>query len=284
MNVFPFDQPLGAEVVNAKLASALAGDQLNAIESALATYGVLSFRQQRINDEERLAFVHLLGPAIGGRIREIAGEGSQFVDVGTVDSQGNVFNPDGARGMYMRANELWHTDGSHCQPPIRLTVLHAQVLPPEPPPTEFANMRAAWEALPPETQREIDGLHVEHNILWSRQQIGMKAEDFSDYTRGIVRAVRHPLVRTHPVNGKKSLYLASHASHIVGWPLEKGRELIRKLTDFATQPEFVYIHEWRPHDLLVWDNRWTMHRATPYNGPHPRNLRWCGVRELEPSC
>ena len=285
MSISSMGGALGAEASDADLADVpFSREEIDSIEVALATYGTVVFRKQRVRDEIRLSFVQAFGPAIGGRIQEIADEDSQFVDVGTVDRHGNLYNSNDARGMYMRANELWHTDGSHCQPPIRLTVLHAQVLPPEPPPTEFANMRAAWESLPASTQKEIEHLQVEHNILWSRQQIGMKPEDFSEQTRSVIRPVRHPLVRTHPLNGKKSLYLASHASHIVGWPLDEGRRLLKSLMEFATRPEFVYIHHWQPHDLLIWDNRWTMHRATTYSGPYPRNLRWCGVRELEPSC
>lgn len=176
---------------------------------------------------------------------------------------------------------MWHTDGSQNQPPIRITALHARVLPPAPPPTEYADMCAAWDALPASRQKELDGLVVEHSIFWSREKMGISMSDFSEDTLATRKPVLHPLVRTHPISGRKSLYLASHASHVIGWPLEKGRALIEELTEFATQPQFTYSLQWNPNDLAMWDDSWTMHRSTPYSEPHPRVMRWCAVRELE---
>jgi alpha-ketoglutarate-dependent 2,4-dichlorophenoxyacetate dioxygenase len=150
-----------------------------------------------------------------------------------------------------------------------------------PPPTEYADMRAAWNDLPRETRDEIDGLVVEHSIYWSRSKIGMSMDDFSEETKAARKPVQHPLVRTHPLNGLKSLYLASHASHVIGWPVEKGRALIERLTAHATKPQYVYSHQWQTNDLVMWDDSWTMHRSTPYKDKYPRMMRWCGVRELE---
>ncbi|MCJ0764496.1 TauD/TfdA dioxygenase family protein [Variovorax terrae] len=271
-----------AEVAKVDLRDRCDSQFIEMIEKALTTYGVLVFRRQRLDDDQLLSFIQQLGPPIGGRVKEIAGRHPHFVDVGNVDENGQMYARHGARDLYMRANQLWHTDGSQAQPPIRLTILHARLLPSVPPPTEYADMRAAWEALPCSAQNEISTLMVEHSILWSRQQIGMKPSDFSEQTRAMLPPVVHPLVRTHPGNDRKSLYLSSHASHVIGWPVDKGRALLRKLTSFATQPQFVHVHEWLDHDLVVWDDRWTMHRSTPYSSHHPRRLRWCGVRELNP--
>jgi alpha-ketoglutarate-dependent 2,4-dichlorophenoxyacetate dioxygenase len=252
------------------------------IEDALAQYGVVAFRGQQLNDDQQQAFIQMFGPPVVAKIKELVTSHPHFLDIGTVDAQGRPIEQGSAQGMYMLANSLWHTDGSQAQPPIRLTALHARELPSEPPPTEYADMRAAWEALSPERQAQLENLQAVHSIFWSREQIGMKAADFSEETRAEMKPVVHPLVRTNPRTGRKSLYLASHASHIVGMPLEEGRALIQELIAFATQPQFVFAYAWTPNDLVMWDDRWTMHRATPYDRPQPRKLRWCGVRELEP--
>lgn len=272
----------GAEASGVDLAKPPTPELRDWIEDALAEYGVVAFRGQRLGDDEQQAFIEGFGPPVLPRIRELVSSHPHFLDIGTVDAEGKPLAEDSAQGMYMKANALWHTDGSQAQPPIRLTALHARLLPPDPPPTEFADMRAAWDALPASRQAELEGLQVVHSIFWSREQIGMRMEDFSEETRAQMQPVVHPLVRIQPRNGRKSLYLASHASHIVGWPQEKGRVLIQELMRHATNAEFVHSYEWTDGDLLMWDDRWTMHRATPYAGSHPRKLRWCGVREEAP--
>jgi alpha-ketoglutarate-dependent 2,4-dichlorophenoxyacetate dioxygenase len=255
---------------------------VNALEEALSQYGVLVFKNQRINDDQQQAFIEQFGPPVVTILKEIASGHPHFYDIATVDEHGNPIPEDSARGLYLQANQLWHTDGSQNQPPIRLTALHARQLPPNPPPTEYADMCAAWDALPAERQQELEGLTIEHSIYWSREQIGMSMSDFSEETRNERKPVQHPLVRIHPRSGRRSLYLASHASHVIGWSLEKGRALVKELIAHATQPQFVYAIQWEPNDLVFWDDRWTMHRATPYKEPHPRKMRWCGVRELAP--
>jgi alpha-ketoglutarate-dependent 2,4-dichlorophenoxyacetate dioxygenase len=249
------------------------------IEDALAEHGVLVFGDQRLDDDAQQAFIETFGPPVVATLKEIRSDHPHFLDIGTVDHDGNTVDPSSARGMYMKANLLWHTDGSQSQPPIRLTALHARRLPSVPPPTEYADMRAAWNALPSSRREALEGLVIEHSIFWSREQIGMRAEDFTEETRASRAPVHHPLVRRHRRNGRASLYLASHASHVVGLPVAHGRALLRELIEFATQPQFVYAHAWRPPDLVIWDDSWTMHRATPYEGSEPRALRWCGVRE-----
>ncbi|MGE0801550.1 MAG: TauD/TfdA dioxygenase family protein [Lautropia sp.] len=271
-----------ARAVGIDLAKPLTRAEIDAIEAALAQYGVVVFPGQPLSAEQQYDFIKSFGPPTVATLKEIAGNSENFFDVGTVDDDGKVIPPGSVRAEYLLANRLWHTDGSFNQPPIRLTALLARVLPPVPPPTEYADMRAAWEALAPERQAEIEHLTVEHNVLRSREQIGMTVEKFSSDTLQTRKPVVHPLVRTHPLNGRKSLYLASHASHVVGWPLEQGRALIEELIAFATQPRFVYSHPWQVHDLLLWDDRWTMHRATPYDEPHPRMMRQCSVREEAP--
>ena len=272
-----------AEVRGLDLSQGIDTRMVETIDQALAENGVLVFHNQhRLDDDMQQAFIQQFGPPVVTALKEIASGHPHFYDIGNVDPDGKPISEESARGMYMLANLLWHTDGSQNQPPIRLTALHARVLPPTPPPTEYADMRAAWDALPESRQRELEGLVVEHSIYWSREKMGMPMSSFSAETLSERKPVQHPLVRTHPRTGRKSLYLASHASHVIGWPIEKGRALIEELTAHATQPRYVYAHQWHDGDLVMWDDTWTMHRSTPYNEPHPRQLRWCGVRELHP--
>ena len=270
-----------ARVHGADLARGIGPIEVEALEEGLARNGVLVFEDQRIEDNAQQAFIQQFGPPHQAVLKEIASNHPHFYDIGTVDFAGNLRTKDSVADLYMRANLLWHTDGAQNQPPIRLTALHARVLPPEPPPTEYADMHAAWEALSPEMQRSLEGLVVEHSIYRSREQMGMKMSDFSEESLRARKPVHHPLVRTNARTGWKSLYLASHASHVIDWPMEKGRRLIEELIAHATRPEFVYSHAWSLHQLVMWDDSWTMHRATPYEGGHPRHLRWCAVRELE---
>ena len=270
-----------ARVHGVDLARGIGPAEVDVLEDGLARNGVLVYDAQHIDDDAQQAFIQQFGPPHQAVLKEIASNHPHFYDIGTVDIEGTVRDRDGIADLYMRANLLWHTDGAQNQPPIRLTALHARTLPPVPPPTEYADMHAAWEALPAARQREIDGLMVEHSIYRSREQMGMKMSDFSEESLRARKPVQHPLVRTNARTGWKSLYLASHASHVIGWPLDEGRALIESLIAHATQPQFVYSHAWSLHQLVMWDDSWTMHRATPYDGDHPRHLRWCAVRELE---
>jgi alpha-ketoglutarate-dependent 2,4-dichlorophenoxyacetate dioxygenase len=202
-----------------------------------------------------------------------------FIDIGTTDSATGVrIDPKSRRGMMNAANALWHTDGSHSNPPMQYTILSARTLPTHPPDTEYADMRLAWDGLPDTRKAQLDGLMVEHNVLVSRARMGMKPEDvMSEETQNASPPAIHPLVRTDPISGRKSLYLASHASHIIGRPVAEGRKLIDELYEFATQPQYRYSHQWRPGDVLMWNDLTSMHRATEYNGSEPRILRWSGI-------
>ncbi|MDP1838860.1 MAG: TauD/TfdA family dioxygenase, partial [Reyranella sp.] len=169
------------------------------------------------------------------------------------------------------ANRLWHTDASFVDPPGRYSMLSARVVPPVRADTEFADMRAAYDALDAETRASIEGLRVYHSIVYSRHVLGF---DFSEEEAGKLKGAVHPLVRTIPTSGRRALYLASHAAHVVDWQVPEGRLLLRDLSDHATQPQFIYRHVWRPHDFVIWDNRCTMHRARPFDDKtHRRELR-----------
>src|ERR1700730_2406398 len=178
------------------------------------------------------------------------------------------------RNLFNLGNQLWHTDSSFKRVPAKCSLLSAREVPSPGPmgggETEFADLRAAWDALPAARKQQLDGLVVEHSIFRSRSQIGFA--DFNDEIFKQLPPVPQALVRHHPGSGRTSLYLASHASHIIGWPVEKGRALIDELIAFATQPQFVHRHRWRVGDLVMWDNRCTMHRGRPYDDTQRRVL------------
>lgn len=282
LDLHPIDNGHGfaAEVHRIDLARGIDALQTEAIEQALADYGVLAFRRQPLDDAQQQRFIACFGPPVVDPRGEPGSRWESSPQLG--DAHAGGFAADHAPGMCLHTDRHWHTDGSQVQPPVRLTALSARQLPPSPPPTEFADMRAAWSALSPKVKACIDKLVVEHSIVYSRAKLGMNLADLSEAGRQCGHAVAHPLVRTHPRTGRKSLYLASHASHIVGRPVEEGRALIDELTVFATQRKFVYVHEWQPNDLVMWDDSWTMHRSTPHPEPQSPVMRWCGVRELAP--
>lgn len=267
-----------AYVTGVDLREPLTRETYEEIEDALAQYAVLAFPNQPIDDDQQVRFSSGFGPlhqarrdASQRRIKD-----PNFQDVSNLNLQGEIAK-QGERA-YSDANLLWHTDLSYVAAPARITVLSARQLPKNPPPTEFADMRAAWDALPPSRQRELEGLRVEHSIFTSRAKTGYTA--FSEAERLAFPPIDHPLVRVHPRSGRKSLYLASHASHIIGWPVERGQALLAELIEHATRPEFVHAYQWRPFDVLIWDDTCTMHRAVPYEvTDEPRELRWNAVVE-----
>lgn len=282
MEFIPLRGDFAAEVRGLHIGVGVTPEQIESVEDGLARFGVLVLRNQCHGDDAQQAFIEQFGPPVVANLKEIKSRHPHFYDIGTVDEDGIPFPPGGAKESFLLANLLWHTDGSPMQPPTRVSCLHAKVLPPVPPPTEYADMRAAWDALPADLQQEIDGLRGEHSYYHSRAKLGMTQERFSQDTLNSRPPQEHPLVRHNPRTGRKALYLAAHISHVAGWPVDKGRALVDQLMAHATQPRFVYSHDWQPNDLLMWDDSWTMHRATPYHGAHPRNLRWSGVRERAP--
>jgi alpha-ketoglutarate-dependent 2,4-dichlorophenoxyacetate dioxygenase len=199
----------------------------------------------------------------------------QIGDISNLDLNGNVRALEDRRRLDSLGNRLWHTDASYMPVPVVLGMLHAVAVPPASAlgggETEFADMRAAYDALPATMQAAIDGLIVEHDVFWSRAQIGFT--EFPPGEREQYPPSPQKLVRLHPGSKRKTLYLSAHASHVVGWPVADGRLLLLDLTTHATQPMFVYRHEWRVGDVVIWDNRCTMHRGRPHDEHQPRDLR-----------
>jgi alpha-ketoglutarate-dependent 2,4-dichlorophenoxyacetate dioxygenase len=255
------------EVSGVDLRSPPVPDTFHAIAGALDSFAVLVFRGQPLEDEHQIAFSRLFGPLERsiGTIRKDRKQRlrSDLADISNLDENNGVRAPGDRFRMSMLANQLWHTDSSFKRVPGKISLLSAREVPPLGGETEFADLRASYEALDEATKTIIEGLVAEHSIFHSRSLIGYG--DFAEEELAALPPVPQTLVRVHPGSGRKSLYLASHASHIIGWPLEEGRALLDELIKFATQPRFVYRHQWRVGDLVVWDNRCTLHRGRPYN-------------------
>ena len=257
---------------------------LEAIRAGMDEYAVLVFRGQAFTDREQLDFAQRFdgklhaktGSAVIGKSR-LGNEA--LTDISNVDEAGEIMRPDDRRRAYGLGNRLWHTDASFQDPPGRYSMLHARVVPPVAADTEFADMRAAYDALEDETKASIAGLRAHHSIAYSRQTLGF---EFSAAEQEQLKGAVHPLVRTNPRTGRRSLYLASHASRIVDWPVPEGRLLLRDLIEHATEPRFVYRHGWRVGDLVIWDNLATMHRGRPYDdAKHKRELRRVTTLDVE---
>ncbi len=260
-------------------------ETLGEIRAGMDEFAVLVFRGQPFTDEEQLAFAQ----RVDGRLHSKTGSsvlyksrlGNEALsDISNVDEHGDILPSDDRRRMYSLGNRLWHTDASFQDPAGRYSMLSAKVVPPVSADTEFADMRAAYDALPAEIKGQLDGLRVHHSIAYSRQTLGFQ---FSSDEQEALKGAIHPLVRTIPRSQRRSLYLAAHAARIVDWPVPEGRLLLRDLTEHATQPEFVYRHAWRVGDLVIWDNRATMHRGRPFDdGKYRRELRRVTTLDVEP--
>jgi alpha-ketoglutarate-dependent 2,4-dichlorophenoxyacetate dioxygenase len=251
-------------------------ETLEAIRRGMDDHAVLVFRNQPFTDAEQLDFARRFDGELHAKTGSSVLGKNRFgdealTDISNVDENGDVLQSADRRRMYALGNRLWHTDASFQDPPGRYSMLSARVIPEVPADTEFADMRAAYDALPAALKAEFEPLHVHHSIAYSRQTLGF---EFSGEEATRLAGAVHPLVRTLPRTGRKSLYLASHASRIVEWSVPEGRLLLRELMDHAIQPRFVYRHAWRDGDLVIWDNRTTMHRATRFDDArYRRELR-----------
>ena len=239
-------------------------------------YAVLVFRDQVITDEQQMAFSRNFGAiedARGGNITRPEDRRLQagMNDVSNLGRDGQPLDPGSRQRLFNLGNMLWHSDSSFRVVPAKYSLLSARAVNPTGGNTEFADMRAAYDALDAETKAQIEDLLCEHSLMYSRGSLGLL--DYSEEERAMFRPVRQRLVRTHPVTGRKSLYLSSHAGAIVGMPMPEARILLRDLTEHATQPRFVYVHRWRRWDLVMWDNRQMMHRVRRYDESQPRDMR-----------
>jgi alpha-ketoglutarate-dependent 2,4-dichlorophenoxyacetate dioxygenase len=254
----------------------LAQADVAAIEAGMDRYAVLVFHDQELTDEQQMAFSRHFGPledARGGNVTKPADRRlvTGMNDVSNLSKEGTPLARDSRQRLFNLGNMLWHSDSSFRPIPAKYSLLSARVVNLHGGNTEFADMRAAYDALDAAMQREIEDLVCEHSLMYSRGSLGFV--DYSDEEREFFKPVRQRLVRTHPVTGRKSLYLSSHAGTILGMPTPEARLLLRDLTEHATAPRFVYVHRWRVNDLVIWDNRQTMHRVRRYDERQPRDMR-----------
>ena len=264
------------EVQGADLTEPLTRDEVTAIEAGMDRYAVLVFRNQDITDDQQMAFTKNFGEIEGARGGNITKDNEVrlkqgMIDVSNLDKEGKPLARDDRRRMFNLGNRLWHSDSSFRAVPAKYSILSGRVVASEGGNTEFADMRAAYDTLDDETRGMIEDLVCEHSLMYSRGSMGFT--ELTDEERAMMKPVRQRLVRTHPVTGRKSLYLSSHAGAIVGWPVPEARDFLRDLTEHATQRELVYIHRWRPYDLVMWDNRQTMHRVRRFDESQPRDMR-----------
>jgi alpha-ketoglutarate-dependent 2,4-dichlorophenoxyacetate dioxygenase len=265
-----------AEVDGIDLSQPLSPDEVAAIHAGMDTYAVLVFHDQKLDDGQQLAFTRSLGDiehAIGTSLRapDEYRLPTTFADVSNLDKDHKVFARDDRRRLFAIGNRLWHSDSSFKAVPAKYSLLRAVSVPSTGGNTEFAYMPGAYDALDDATRAEIEDLVCEHSQIFSRQQLGFF--DLTDEERARFAPVRQRLVRRHPVTGRKSIYLSSHAGSILGWPVPEARAFLRDLVEHATQRQFVYAHHWRVGDLVMWDNRQTMHRARPFPAQEPRDMR-----------
>ncbi len=235
------------------------------VQAAMDRFGVCFIRDFKITDEQQVAFSRMFGP-LETASRFGAAESRmklpELFDVSNLDEKGNILEDNDRRRQFRLANAMWHTDSSFQPGGAGYSLLRSRVVPKSGSNTEFLDMRAAYASLSEAMKARIEGLVVEHSTQYSRSLMGYK---FDEREMGLRRPTRQFLVQVHPNTGIKSLYLASHASHVVGMDLAEGRALLAELTEHATKTSPLYSHEWQADDLLIWDNRCTMHRATPFD-------------------
>src|ERR1041384_1357405 len=274
------------EVSGLDLRVPLTREQAAEVEAAMDKYAVLVFPGQDITDEQQLAFALNFGErekARGGTVvkKEDYRLTTGLNDVSNLGKDGKPLARDSRAHLFNLGNCLWHSDSSFRPIPAKFSLLSARVVNPKGGNTEFADMRAAYDALDDDTKKEIEDLICEHSLMYSRGSLGFL--DYTDEEKQLFKPVKQRLVRTHPVHGRKSLYLSSHAGAILGMTVPEARLLLRDLTEHATQREFVYVHKWTLHDLVMWDNRQTMHRVRRYDQSQPRDMRRATVAGTEPT-
>jgi alpha-ketoglutarate-dependent 2,4-dichlorophenoxyacetate dioxygenase len=268
MAIHPMHPGFVGEVFGIDIAHPLSHDEVAAIEAGMDRYAVLVFHDQPLTDDQQMAFSRNFGEleaTLAGEMTrpEERRMVNELGDISNIDHRSRIRARDDAKRLYALGNRLWHTDASFRATSAIYSLLSARVVPSAGGNTEFADMRAAYDTLDDATKHEIDGLTCEHSIAFSRAELGFT--EFAEAHRAKIAPVRHRLVSTHPVTGRRSLYLASHIGGIVGWPVPEARAFIRDLTEHATQPQFVHAHVWRVNDLVMWDNRTTMHRGRRYD-------------------
>jgi len=271
-----------ADVDGVDLSRPLGPETINTLNDAINQYAVLVFHGQSLDDDQLLALGRMFGSVppprnhrTGQRLQH-----AEIADISNLNVNNEVRARDDHRRLDALGNQLWHSDASFRPISGALSMLHAHVVPPKGGDTLFADLRAAYDDLDDETKALIEDLVTEHSIFNSRGQLGHT--DYTDAERAALPSVRHPLVRVHPGSKRKTLYMGSHASHIIGWPMPEGRLLLRELTEHATQKQYVHAHHWQVGDLVIWDNRCTLHRGARYDDAnYRRDLRRVTTQDMD---
>jgi alpha-ketoglutarate-dependent 2,4-dichlorophenoxyacetate dioxygenase len=287
ITIMPITPDFAAEVHDIDLAKPLADADFAEIEAAFDKYAVLIFCEQKLDADQHLDFARRFGP-LETSIAVYRGDENlrvrpEIADVSNLNARNEIWGEKSRLRMFQLGNRLWHTDSSFKRVPAKCSLLYARAIAPIGGHTEFADLRAAYDALPEATKRRIEGLVAEHSIMYSRAKLGFT--QFNEEEKRNMPPVPQVLVRTHPGSKRKTLYLASHAGRIIGMSQAEAEALLAELTAHATQRQFVYTHRWRVHDLVMWDNRCTMHRGTEFD-----DLRWrrdvqrATVSDVAPTC
>lgn len=260
----------------------LTREQAAEIEKGMDHFGVMVFHGQRLSDEAQIEFSRNFGELelATNNLRDTKQQrlGAHIADISNLDINSNVLARENRRRLFSLGTRLWHSDSSFKVVPAKYSLLSARVIPSKGGNTEFADMRAAYDALDDDTKAECEGLVCEHSQLFSRALIGFS--DFTEEERQEFAPVQQRLIRRHPSTGRKSLYLASHAGTILGWPVPEARAFLRDLVEHATQRQFVYAHAWKQFDLVIWDNQATMHRGRPFDAKEVRDMHRTTVAGL----
>jgi alpha-ketoglutarate-dependent 2,4-dichlorophenoxyacetate dioxygenase len=266
-------QPIGPEAVAA-------------ITEGMDRFAVLVFHEQEIDDRQQLAFSRHFGPlehatSHGIHRQQQRGLAPEIADISNLGRENEILARDDRRRLFGLGNMLWHSDSSFKPTPAKYSLLHARIIPEKGGNTEFADMRAAWDALDDETKGMCEGLVCMHSQIYSRGTLGFTEWTEDEFARN--QPVPQRLVRRHPGSGRRSLFLSAHAGEITGWPVPEARAFLRDLNEHATQRQFVYAHRWRVGDLVMWDNRCMMHRARRYDPMEVRELHRTTVADSAPT-
>ena len=264
------------EVSGIDLRLPLSPEEVTAIEEGMDRYAVLVFHDQNITDEQQIAFSRNFGEienSAGGTVARPHEKRLSHLmnDVSNLGQDHRPLDRDDRRRLFNLGNQLWHSDSSFRAVPAKYSILSGRIVVEKSGNTEFADMRAAYDALDDAMKAMLEPLVCEHSLMYSRGLLGFT--ELSDEERAMFRPVRQALVRTHPKSGRKSLYLAAHAGTIIGWPMPEARAFLRDLNEEATRPANVYVHKWRQYDLVMWDNRQTMHRVRRFDETKVRDMR-----------
>jgi len=271
----PLSRPFfGGEASGIDITKPLSEEQAAEIEKGMDEFGVMVFHDQHFTDEAQMAFSRNFGELelATNNLRATKEQrlGAHIADISNLDANNNVLARENRRRLFSLGTRLWHSDSSFKVVPAKYSLLSARIIPSKGGNTEFADMRAAYDALDDELKVQCEGLVCEHSQLFSRAQIGFG--DFTEEERRQFAPVQQRLIRRHPSTGRKSLYLASHAGTIIGWPIPEARAFLRDLIEHATQRQFVYSHQWKQFDLVMWDNQATMHRGRRYDPSEARDM------------